>query len=115
MSFRAMLLLAAQVAANLALWVPLPLGVLWVGSQLEYHSSLLLGVIAAFALLFAGIWAGVRVVRRIDSAWLAASAQDWREAALGYIATACAIVGGGGFGLWLLVIGGMQSSLFPSS
>lgn len=115
MSFRAFMLLSAQVGANLALWVPLPLGVLWVGSQLEYQTgSLLAGVAAAFALLFAGLSAGMRVVRRIDTAWLSESRQEWREGALTYIATACALIGGGGFALWLVVIGGMQSSIFPS-
>lgn len=110
------MLLAAQICANLALWIPLPLAVLWVGSQLEYHTgSLLLGVIAAFVLLYGGIRAGMRIVRQIDAAWLAESKQGWRESALTYIATTCALVGGGGFGLWLVVIGGMQSSLFPSN
>ncbi len=36
-------------------------------------------------------------MRRIDAAWIAASEQAWRDAALGYIATACAVAGGGGF------------------
>lgn len=109
-------LLAAQVGANLALWIPLPIGVLWVASQLEYQTdSLFLGALAGFALLFAGISVGLRVVRRIDAAWLTASVQPWRESALTYIASACAVVGGGGFGFWLLVIGGMQSSIFPSN
>jgi hypothetical protein len=110
------MLLTAQVGANLALWVPLPLAVLWIGSQLEYHTgSLFLGVVAAFALLYGGIRAGMQLVRRIDMAWLAASSTEWRESALTYIATTCALVGGGGFGVWLVVIGGMQSSLFPSN
>jgi hypothetical protein len=116
MSARATLLLGAQIAVNLALWIPLPLGVLWVAAQLQYQSgSLLLGVLAGFALLSAGISAGMRLVRRIDASWVAASGQAWRDAALGYIATACAVGGGGGFSVWLLLFGGMQSSLFPSS
>ena len=56
---------ARRSRANLALWIPLPLGVLWVAAQLQYHSgSLLLGVVAGFALLSAGISAGMRLVRR---------------------------------------------------
>jgi hypothetical protein len=111
-----MLLLAAQVGANLLLWVPLPLASLWVASQLEYESdSLLLGVVAGFALLLAGVRAGVGLVHRIDDAWLDVGPAAWREAALGWITTTCAVVGGGGFAVWLVLIGGMQSSLFPSN
>lgn len=116
MSPRATLLLAAQALANLALWVPLPLGVLWVASQLEYRTgSLLLGVLAGFAVLMTGVRAGMGLVGRIDAAWQAASTSPWRDAALGYIATSCAVLGGGGFAIWLLLIGGLQSSIFPTS
>jgi hypothetical protein len=115
-SARAAILLAAQALANLALWVPLPLGVLWVASQLEYRTgSLLLGVTGGFALLLAAVRAGMLLVRRIDAAWLAHSTCHWRDDALGYIATSCAVVGGGGFALWLMVIGGLRSSIFPAN
>jgi hypothetical protein len=110
------MLLVAQVAANLALWVPLPVAVLWVASQVDYHAdSLLLGIAVGFVLLLCAISVVMRVVRRIDAAWLEASGQPWRDDALGYIATTCAVVGGGGFGVWLLFVGGMQSSLFSSN
>lgn len=116
MSRRAVVLLAAQIAVNLALWIPLPLAVLWVASQLQYRTdSLALGVSAGFAVLFAGVSGGTRLVRRIDAAWLAESRAPWRDAALGSIATTCALVGGGGFAVWLLLIGGMQSSIFPTN
>jgi hypothetical protein len=110
------MLLGAQALANLALWVPLPLGVLWIASQVDYHSgSLLLGVAAGFAVLLVCVRAGVALVGRIDAAWLATSTAAWREEALGYIATSCAVIGGGGFGIWLLFIGGLQSSMFPTN
>jgi hypothetical protein len=113
---RAALLLGAQALANLALWVPLPLGVLWVASQLEYRTgSLLLGVAAGFAVLLAGVRAGMVLVGHIDAAWLGASTTEWRDAALSYIATSCAVLGGGGFAFWLIVIGGLQSSIFPTN
>lgn len=116
MTRRAVVLLAAQVAVNLALWVPLPLAVLWVASQLQYRTdSLAAGVAAGFAVLYVGLAAGTRTVRRIDAAWLSESRVPWRDAALGSIATTCAVVGGGGFAVWLLLVGGMQSSIFPSS
>jgi hypothetical protein len=113
---RAAFLLVAQALANLAMWVPLPLAVLWVASQLEYKTdSLMLGVAAGFAVLFVGVKAGIALIGRIDAAWLDASTTSWREGALSYIAATCAVVGGGGFGIWLVMIGGLQSSMFPSS
>jgi hypothetical protein len=113
---RAALLLAAQALANLALWVPLPLATLWVASMVDYKTdSLLLGVVCAFAVLILGVRGGMVLVERIDAAWQDASSVAWREDALHYIATWCAVVGGGGFGVWLVLIGGMQSSIFPTN
>ena len=113
---RAATLLGAQVLANLALWVPLPLAVLWVASMVDYLTgSLMLGVVCAFAVLFLGVRFGMALVSRIDLAWQMESDAPWREDALHYIATWCALVGGGGFGVWLVLIGGMQSSIFPTN
>jgi hypothetical protein len=114
---KAATLLVAQTLANLALWVPLPLAVLWVASQVDYHSgSLALGVAAGFALLLVGVRVGVALVHWIDSAWLdAASTLAWRDDALSYIAGSCAVIGGGGFGFWLMFVGGIQSSMFPTN
>ena len=117
MSVKAATLLVAQALANLALWVPLPLVVLWVASQIDYHSgSLALGVAAGFAVLLVGVRVGVLLVHRIDSAWLdAANTLRWRDSALSYIAGSCAVIGGGGFGFWLMFVGGLQSSMFPTN
>ena len=116
MSVKAATLLVAQALANLALWVPLPLAVLWVASQIDYHSgSLALGVAAGFVLLLAGARLGMLLVGRIDAAWMSASTVPWREDALGYIAGSCALIGGGGFAFWLMFVGGLQSSMFPTN
>jgi hypothetical protein len=113
---KAATLLVAQALANLALWVPLPLAVLWIASQIDYHSgSLALGVAAGFAVLLVGVRVGVALVQRIDAAWMASSTLRWRENALSYIAGSCAVVGGGGFGFWLMFVGGLQSSMFPTN
>jgi hypothetical protein len=113
---RAAVLLAAQALANLALWIPLPIAVLWVASMVDYKTgSLLLGVLCAFAVLILGVRGGMGLVERIDAAWQDASSSAWREDALHYIATWCAVVGGGGFAVWLLLVGGMQSSIFPTN
>jgi hypothetical protein len=114
---KAATLLVAQALANLALWVPLPLAVLWIASQIDYHSgSLALGVAAGFAVLLVGARLGMLLVHRIDAAWLdAADTLAWRDSALSYIAGFCAVVGGGGFGFWLMFVGGLQSSMFPTN
>jgi hypothetical protein len=113
---KAATLLVAQALANLALWVPLPLAVLWIASQIDYHSgSLMLGVAVGFAVLLVGVKAGVALVQRIDAAWLTTAHVRWRDHALSYIAGSCAVVGGGGFGFWLMFVGGLQSSMFPTN
>jgi hypothetical protein len=115
-SVKAATLLVAQALANFALWVPLPLAVLWIASQVDYHSgSLALGVAAGFAVLLVGVRVGVALVQRIDAAWLAASSLRWSDSALSYIAGSCAVIGGGGFGFWLMFVGGIQSSMFPTN
>jgi hypothetical protein len=115
-SVKAATLLVAQALANLALWVPLPLAVLWIASQIDYHTdSLALGVAAGFAFLLVGVRIGMAVVNRIDAAWLNVSTTPWRETALSYIAGSCAVIGGGGFGFWLMFVGGLQSSMFPTN
>jgi hypothetical protein len=115
-SVKAAALLVAQALANLAMWIPLPLAVLWIASQIDYHSgSLALGVAAGFAVLLVGVRVGMVLVQRIDVAWLAASTTPWRDTALSYIAGSCAVIGGGGFGIWLMFVGGLQSSIFPTN
>jgi hypothetical protein len=84
--------------------------------MVDYQTdSLLLGVVCAFAVLFLGVRGVMALVERIDAAWQEASTAPWREDALHYIATSCALVGGGGFAVWLVLIGGMQSSIFPTN
>ena len=72
-------------------------------------------VAAGFAVLLVGVKLGVALVQRIDAAWLASSTLAWRDHALSYIAASCAVIGGGGFGFWLMFVGGLQSSMFPTN
>lgn len=116
MRARPAMLLAAQALANLALWVPLPLAVLWVASMIDYVTgSLLLGVACSFVVLILGVRGGMILIGRIDAAWQDSTSSAWREDALHYIATWCALLGGGGFAIWLVLIGGMRSSMFPTN
>lgn len=108
-------LLAVQVVLNLLFWGPIPAGSLWVASQVQYHAgSVSLGILVGFAVLIAVLFAGLAVLKRLDHAWILvrrAAGHDQREGMLGTIFGVCAAVGGAGFVIWLIFIGGLGSSL----
>jgi hypothetical protein len=114
----AALLLGAQVVVNLLFWGPIPAGALWVASQVQYHTgSVMFGITVGFAVLLAVLFGGLSILKRVDQSWILvrrAAGHDQRRGVIGPIFATCAALGGSGFMIWLLFIGGLGSTLVSS-
>jgi hypothetical protein len=112
----AALLLGVQVLVNLLFWGPIPAGALWVASQVQYQTgSVGVGISLGFAVLLAVLFGGLALLKRVDHAWVLvrrAAGHDQRQGVIAPIFGACAAIGGAGFMIWLLFIGGLGSSVF---
>jgi hypothetical protein len=113
----ATLLLVAMVLISVLCWGPIPIGCLWVGSEIDYISgSVFLGFIIAFLALFPMLFGALTILRRLDHAWILvrrAAGHDQRTGAMARIFGATAIVCGVAFAVWFLVIQGPGSQVIP--
>jgi small-conductance mechanosensitive channel len=104
------ILLGAMIVLSLLCWGPIPLGCLWLGSQVDYLSgSVSLGILVSFAGLFTFLFGALALLRRLDQAWILvrrAAGHDQRTGALGRIFAITAIVCALAFTFWFLVIHG---------
>lgn len=100
----------AMIVLSLLCWGPIPLGCLWVGSQVNYLTgSVSFGILMALVALFALLFAVLMLLRRIDNAWVLvrrAAGHDQRTGALGRVFGATAVVCVIAFGFWFTVIHG---------
>jgi hypothetical protein len=106
----ATVLFVSMVLLCVLCWGPIPLACLWLGSEMQYLTgSVSVGILTAFAALFALLFGTLVLLRRLDAMWVLvrrAAGHDQRTGALGRIfaatAAACALA----FLLWFLVIHG---------
>jgi len=64
-------LLAGMIVLSLLCWGPIPIACLWVGSEVNYLTgSVSLGILLAFAALFALLFGALALLRRMDNAWI---------------------------------------------
>jgi hypothetical protein len=112
------LLLVVEMALCLSLLGPQPLGWLWIGSQVDYHTgyvtagiaTVMLGCLASLMLTMAG-------AKRIDHAWKLvrrAAGHHQERGALERIFATSVVIAVIGFTAWFLVIEGPGPSLAPS-
>jgi hypothetical protein len=108
------LLLAAIIFLSLMCWGPIPLACLWLGSEADYLSgSVSVGIVVAFAALFALLFGTLAVLKRLDQAWVLvrrAAGHDQRTGILGRVFAVTAAVCAVGFVIWFVVIHGPGSS-----
>ncbi len=111
-------LLVAMVLLSVLCWGPIPLGCLWVGSEIDYLSgSVFLGFIIAFLALFPMLFGTLAILRRLDNAWILvrrAAGYDQRGGVMARIFGATAIVCAIAFAVWFLVIHGPGSQIEPT-
>lgn len=109
-SYLAVALLCSMVVICLLCWGPIPLGCLWVGSQVSYlASSTSFGILMALVALAALLFGALAVLRRIDQAWILvrrAAGHDQRIGALGRVFAITAVVCASAFTFWFVVLHG---------
>jgi hypothetical protein len=113
----AYLLLAAELLLCISVWGPQPALALWFGSHAQYWTgSVTVGLVGAFALMLATLFATLMIARRVDHAWkLVRRAAGIRQerGALERIFVIALMIVGGGFLFWFIVIHGPGSSIVP--
>ena len=81
------LLFAAITFLSLLCWGPIPIGCLWVGSQINYLTgSVSFGILLAFVALFALLFGTLRLMRELDQMWILvrrAAGYDQRSGVVG--------------------------------
>ena len=109
--------LVIEALVVLSAWGPQPVGWLWVGSQVDYHSgSVFLGITVAFFGLIASLIVTLAIATRLDHLWRLlrrAAGHDQREGVLGRIFVVTAIVAAIGFTIWLVLLEGPAPSVAP--
>jgi hypothetical protein len=113
----ALLLAALMGVISLLFWGPIPAGALWVAGRLsDGGRNVFLPIVAAFALVLAGLMLGLVVLKRLDATWILvrrAAGHDQRRGIVGPMFGVCAVIGGGAFFAWLILIQGPGSSMMP--
>jgi hypothetical protein len=108
---------AGMIALSLLCWGPIPIGCLWVGSQINYLTgSVSFGILAAFIALFVLLFGALSLLRRMDHAWILvrrAAGHDQRSGVLGRVFGATAVVCALAFAFWFVVIHGPGSMTMP--
>lgn len=109
-------LLALMVLVNLVFWGPLPAGSLWLASQTQYRTDNVgFGLLVGFVALVAALLGGLVLLKRLDQSWVLvrrAAGVDQRSGVLPRVFGATAVVAAVGFTSWLVLIGGLGSSVF---
>jgi hypothetical protein len=108
------LIFAAMTFLSILCWGPIPLGCLWVGSEIDYLSgSVSLGILCSFAALFALLFGTLALLKRLDETWILvrrAAGFDQRSGVLGRIFATTAVVCAAAFAFWFVVIHGPGST-----
>jgi hypothetical protein len=108
-------LLALVLVAG-SCWGPQPLAWLWIASQVSVTTGLFTGIAVAFFGLLASVMATLWIAVRLDGLWRIlrrAAGHDQKEGVLGTIFMWTAIIFGGAFMFWLIIIQGPGSSVLP--
>jgi hypothetical protein len=113
----AALIWVCQLILCVALWIPVPLAGLWIGSQAAYLAgSEMFGIGVAFVVIMALLALTLVVLRRLDYVWKLvrrAAGHQQARGALERIFVVTAVIGASIFLFWFLIIEGPGSMLIP--
>lgn len=114
----ARILLGVMVVLNLCFWGPIPVGGLWIASQVQYLSGdVSTGIAAGFMAIIGALILGLAVLVRLDHAWVLvrrAAGYDQRTGVLPVVFGMTAALGASAFAFWLIVLAGPGSGLMPA-
>ncbi|WP_320672495.1 hypothetical protein [Patulibacter defluvii] len=104
----AMLVVMAILTAMV--WGPLPMGAMWIASQLS-SENVGLWILIAFVLVLVFVFGALVMLRRVDQAWILvrrAGGHDQRTGVLGRVFAVTTFIVVPAFAVWFLLLGGMQ-------
>jgi hypothetical protein len=113
----AVAILLLEVVLVASVWVLQPVAWLWIASQLSYlGGSVAVGLLAGFTGMLVSLWVSVMVLTRLDHAWVLtrrAAGCEQHEGCLERLFVAATILVVPAFLVWLFVIEGPGSLIFP--
>ena len=115
----AAIVLLTEAVLCVSLWGPQPIAWLWVGSQLNYLTgSVVVGIVSAFVGMMFTMVLTLALLKRLDQMWKLvrrAQGHQQREGVLERIFVVSLIIGVVAGLVWLFVIQGPGSTLFPGN
>ncbi len=115
----AAVVLATEAVLCVSLWGPQPLAWLWVGSQLNYLTgSVVVGIVSAFVGMMFTMVLTLALLKQLDRMWKLvrrAQGHEQREGVLERIFIVTLVIAVVAGLVWLLIIRGPGSSLFPGT
>lgn len=109
----AVALLAAMVLLTAAVWGPLPVGAMWIASQIA-SSNAGLWLIVALALVIGLVFGALMLLRRLDQVWILvrrAAGVDQRTGILGRLFLITTLIVVPVFLVWFAFLGGLRPTM----
>lgn len=109
----AVALLVAMALMTAAVWGPLPVGAMWIASQIA-SSNAGLWLIVALALVIGLVFGALMLLRRLDQAWILvrrAAGVDQRSGILGRLFLITTLVVVPVFLVWFAFLGGLRPTM----
>lgn len=109
----AVALLAAMALLTAAVWGPLPVGAMWISSQVA-SSNAGLWLIVALALVIGFVFGALMLLRRLDQVWILvrrAAGVDQRTGILGRLFLITTLVVVPVFMIWFVFLGGIRPTM----
>jgi hypothetical protein len=110
-------ILALMIFVNLLFWGPVPVGFLWIVSNIPFLADrIFFAIVVAFLGILLTLMAALVLLKQLDRAWILvrrAAGIDQRSGAIGRVFAYTAMVGASLFGIWMIFGGGLADSLNP--
>ena len=109
----AVALLAAMALLTAAVWGPLPVGAMWISSQVA-SSNAGLWLIVALALVIGFVFGALMLLRRLDQVWILvrrAAGVDQRTGILGRLFLITTLIVVPVFTVWFVFLGGLRPTM----
>jgi len=110
-------ILCVMVFVNLLFWGPVPVGWLWIVSNIPFLAAhIFFAIVVAFIGILLTLMGALILLKQLDRAWVLvrrAAGIDQRHGVIGRVFAYTAFIGASLFGLWMIFGGGLADSLAP--